>query len=118
MSRPELFAHHNGSLVAVHPGETEFATFNTHGTDGFESTTPLDRQTLILGRCRGCHSDSSIQSVQSRLQWMKLSQRTRAQTGDENDGGPVAWETDVTIARKRRRPEFNLLQKLWQSVPN
>jgi hypothetical protein len=118
MSRPELFAHHNGGLVAVHPGETEFATFSTHGTDAFESTTPLDRPAIILDRCRDCHSDSGIQSVQSRLQWMKLSQRPRTQTGDENHRDPIAWETDVTIARRHQRPEFNLLQRLWKLVPN
>jgi hypothetical protein len=118
MSRPELFAHHNGGLVAVHTGETEFATFSTHGTDAFESTTPLDRKDFILDRCRGCHSDSGIQSVQSRLQWMKPSQRPRTQSDDENRGDPIAWETDVTVARKQQQPEFNLLQKLWKSVPN
>ena len=118
MSRPELFEHHNGGLVAVHPEETEFATFSTHGNDVFESTTISDPQGIILARCRGCHSDSGIQSVQSRLQWMKLAQSPRTQTHDGNRGDPIAWETDVTIAREQQQPEFNLLQKLWKSAPN
>ena len=71
MSRRELFARRNGGLVAVHPGETKYPTFSTHGTDAFESTTPLDRPTVVLERCRGGHSDSGIHSVQSRVQWMK-----------------------------------------------
>jgi hypothetical protein len=114
LSGPELFAGRNGGLVAVHPGDAEFATFSTHGTDAFESTNSLDRQTVILERCRGCHSDSGIQSVQSRLQWMKRSQGTSEQPNNETHGDPIAWETDVTIARKERQPEFNLLQKQWR----
>jgi hypothetical protein len=42
--RQDLFARHSVGLVAVHPGETEFATFSTHGTDAFESTTPSDQK--------------------------------------------------------------------------
>jgi hypothetical protein len=113
MRRPELFAHHSGGLVAVHPGEKEFATFSTHGMDVFESTTPSDRQTVILARCSGCHSDSGIHSVQSRLQWMKLSGSVSSQVGG-NQGDPIAWETEVTITRKQRRPELNLLRELWK----
>ncbi len=37
MRRSELFAHRGGGLTAVHPGEKEYATFSTHGTDAFES---------------------------------------------------------------------------------
>lgn len=111
MCRPELFARHSGGLVAVHPGETEFATFSTHGTDAFESTTPLDRQDVILERCRGCHSDSGIHSVQSRLQWMEPS---RSSGGKKDD--PIIWETDVTIRRKQQQLDFNLLQDLWKPV--
>ena len=84
MSRTELFAPHNGGLVAMHPGETEYATFRTHGMDAFESAIPLERQTVILDSCRHCHSDSGIHSVQSRLQWMKRSQDVRQQENEEN----------------------------------
>lgn len=112
MCRRELFARHSGGLVAVPPGETEFATFSTHGTDAFESAAPLDQQDVILERCRACHSDSGIHSVQSRLQWMMPSQSLGGKTED-----PIIWETDVTIRRKQQRPDFNLLQDLWKPVP-
>lgn len=118
MSRRELFARRNGGLVAVHPGETEYTTFNTHGRDAFESTTPSDRQTVILERCRGCHSDSGIHSVQSRVQWIKRSHGTREQANDESNGDPIAWETNVTLARKQQQPEFKLLQRLWHDARN
>jgi hypothetical protein len=114
MSRPELFGRRNGGLVAVHPGETEYATFSTHGMDAFESTTPFAGQGVVLQRCLGCHSDSGIHSVQSRVQWMQCSQGTREEKNDETHGDPIAWETDVTIARKQQQREFNLLQRLWQ----
>jgi hypothetical protein len=117
MRRPELFASHSGGLVAVRPEETEFATFSTHGTDAFESTTPLDQQGVILERCRGCHSDSGIHSVQSRLQWMKLSRNFSTQTDGGEHGDPITWETDVTLTRKQQQPDFNLLQDLWKPVP-
>jgi len=116
MSRTELFAPHNGGLVTVHPGETEYATFRTHGKDAFESATPLERQTVILDSCRHCHSDSGIHSVQSRLQWMKRSQDVRQQENEENHRDPIAWETNATIARKQHQPEFNLLQRLWHGA--
>lgn len=73
MSRPALFAGRNGGLVAVGPSETEFATFNTHGMDGFDPTHPSDGQRVVLKRCGGCHSDSGIHSVQSRMHWMRPS---------------------------------------------
>jgi hypothetical protein len=117
MSRPELFARHSGGLVAVHPGETEFVTFRTQGTDAFESTTPLDQQGVILEGCRSCHSDSGIHSVQSRLQWMKLSQSLNTEIDGGKHGDPITWETDVTITRKQQQPDFNLLLDLWKSVP-
>jgi len=116
MNRAELFARHSGGLVAMHPGETEYATFSTHGMDAFESATPLERQSVILDRCRSCHSDSGIHSVQSRLQWMKRSQDVRQHDNDENHRDPIAWETDATIAHKLHQPEFKLLQRLWDGA--
>ena len=116
MSRTELFAPHHGGLVAVRPGETEYATFRTHGRDAFESATPLERQSVILDSCRHCHSDSGIHSVQSRLQWMKRSQDVRQQENEENHRDPIVWETNATIARKQHQPEFNLLQRLWHGA--
>jgi hypothetical protein len=55
MSRPELFAGHNGGLVAVGPSETEFATFNTPGMDGFNPAHPSEGQNVVLKfhRCGG-----------------------------------------------------------------
>jgi hypothetical protein len=115
MSRSELFAHRSGGLVAVHPGETEYATFSTQGKDAFESSTPLGGQGVILGRCRACLSDSGIQSVQSRLQWMKSSRSTGGQMTHDTRGDPIVWETDVTIAQKRQEADFKLLQSLWRA---
>lgn len=113
MSRAELFANVNGGLVAIHPGEREYATFMTNGMDGFDAPAPLDGGGVVLKRCLGCHSDSGIHSVQSRLQWMKRSVGDRQLRNDEASGDAVAWETNVTIARKRLQPEFNMLQSLW-----
>lgn len=115
--RPDLFARRSGGLVLVQPGETEFATFSTHGIDAFESTTPLDQRGGVLERCRACHSDSGIHSVQSRLQWMKLSRSLSTQTDGGKYGDPITWETDVTITRKQQQPDFNLLQDLWKQAP-
>ena len=113
MSRPELFAGRNGGLVAVGPAETEFATFNSHGMDAFDSASPMDGQNVVLKRCAGCHSDSGIHSVQSRTRWMTQP----AGTGwHAKDSEAIAWETDVTIARKAQQPEFKLLQMLWQDM--
>lgn len=104
MRRGELFAHRNGGLVAIEPADTEFATFSTHGFD-------FEGQGSILGRCRACHSDSGIHSVQSRLQWMKSAEASATQaTHALND--PIAWETQVTIARKEHQPDFTLLLTL------
>ncbi len=108
MSRSDLFGHINGGLVAVQPGEKEYATFMTHGMD-------WDGQSVVLERCRACHSDSGIHSVQSRIRWMNESEVKRQLGNNESSGDAVTWETDVTIARKRLRPEFNLLQGLWLS---
>ncbi len=108
MSRPELFAHRLGGLVAVRQGDTEYATFSTHGTDAFESMSPNDRPSVILQTCRSCHSDSGIHSVQSRIQWMK-----RPPSGDESHRDPISWETKVTLARKQQEAAFKLLQRLW-----
>jgi hypothetical protein len=118
MRRPELFSQHGGGLVAVNAGETEFATFRTHGMDAFESTRPWDRRAVILTRCRSCHSDSGIHSVQSRFQWMRPSRSVRMQVGGGNHDEPISWETNVTIAGKQQQPEFNLLKELWKPVPH
>ena len=113
MSRKELFGHVNGGLVAVHPGEKEYATFMTHGMDEFEPTAPPDGQGVVLERCRACHSDSGIHSIQSRIRWMNQPEARRQLGNSESFSDAVTWETDVTIARKRLQPEFNLLQGLW-----
>jgi hypothetical protein len=109
MRRAELFAHQRGGLAAISAADAEFATFNTHGIDVFESADPLDEQGPILGRCRACHSDSGIHSVQSRLQWMKSPETSVTQSTPD---APIAWETQVTIARKQHQPDFTLLLTL------
>jgi hypothetical protein len=60
------------------------------GRDAFESSTPLGGQGVILARCRACHSDSGIQSVQSRLQWMKSSRSTGGQMIRDTRDDPIA----------------------------
>lgn len=112
MSRAELFGNVNGGLVAVHPGEKEHATFMTHGMDGFDPSAPLEGQGVVLKRCLGCHSDSGIHSVKSRIQWMNGSEVKRQRGSDGSSIDAVTWETNVTIARKRQNAEFKLLQSL------
>lgn len=113
MRRAELFGNANGGLVAVHPDDKEYATFMTHGMDDFEPRAPLEGQGAILKRCRGCHSDSGIHSVQSRLQWMNHSESERQPGNGEISSDAVTWETNVTIAHKRLQSEFSLLHRLW-----
>lgn len=115
MSRAGLFENIGGCLDAVHPGEKEYATFMTHGMDDFDGADPFEGQGIILTRCQGCHSDSGIHSVQSRLQWMNHPAGERQPGNYESTGDAVAWETAVTIARKRLQPEFKMLQTLWPS---
>ena|ERR1700690_1072773 len=111
MNRPDMFAHEAGGLFAIGPGQTEFATFSTHGEDPFEFRDSLERKSPILERCRGCHSDSGIHSVQSRVQWMKRSD-TNGQLS-RNVDNPIAWETRMTCMRKGQQADFNLLRGLW-----
>ena len=113
MRRAGLFGNVNGGLVAVHPDDKEYATFMTHGMDDFEPRAPLEGQGAILKRCRACHSDSGIHSVQSRLQWMNHSESEGQPANVEISSDAVTWETNVTIAHKRLQSEFSLLQRLW-----
>lgn len=114
MRRAELFDREGNSLAAISPADTEFATFSTHGVDAFESAAPLPPQGVILKRCQGCHSDSGIHSVQSRLQWLKSPATSAKQSADAPDD-PIAWETQVTIERKLHQPDFTLLHAFWRS---
>lgn len=109
MSRPLLFAKRGGGLIAVRSGDKEHATFSTHGDDPFESGYG-GKPEPILGRCRACHGNSGIQSVQSRVQWMKKCTSGAAAV----DSDPISWETDATISRKRQQRDFQLLQRLWR----
>lgn len=111
MSRPALFAHHAGGLVMVRPTDREFATFSTHGVDAFESASIIDGESVVLERCRFCHSDSGIYSVQSRLQWIKPLVPS-SQVGQVDDA--IAWESYATITRKEHEADFKVLQSLWQ----
>lgn len=86
MSRPNLFTRQGaGGLVAVMPGETEYATFSTQGMDPFEFQAE-GRTGAVLGRCLGCHSDTGIHSVQSRVQWLGHWQAT------DESRDPIAWK--------------------------
>lgn len=114
MRRAELFTREGNSLAAISPTDTEFATFSTHGIDAFESAAPLPPQGVILKRCQGCHSDSGIHSVQSRMQWLKSPDTSAKQSADAPDD-PIAWETRVTLERKQHRPDFTLLHAFWTS---
>jgi len=118
MSRPELFAGRNGGLVAVYPGDLEFATFATHGMDELDPKQRLAGQTDILLRCVGCHSDSGIHSVQSRLQWMKPPQGAAGQMSLDALDHSIQWESGITIAHKQHEADFSLLQSLWRTEPN
>ena len=118
MRRKELFAGHFGGLVAVHPGELDYPTFATHGMDPFDSGHGVDGPAEILRRCLGCHSDSGIHSVQSRTQWMQSLQVSRKEPQDRNLSGSISWETEETIARKQRQPEFLLLERMWNGAGN
>jgi hypothetical protein len=115
MSRPLLFADRAGGLSAVSPADREFATFSTHGMDPLESAGSVDGESVVLGRCRACHSDSGIHSVQSRLQWLKPGLVTSSQAGRDEVEDAVAWETHATITWKRQQADFKLLQSLWRS---
>jgi hypothetical protein len=106
LNRPAVFSQGAFRLVAVNPGEKEFATFSTHGDDPYETSYPT-RPGVILARCRSCHVDSGIHSVQSRTQWLHSSP----------SGDPVSFETRVTMERKEREKNFGLLQALWQKAP-
>jgi hypothetical protein len=111
MSRLKLFAARNGGLVAVGPDETEFATFATHGIEAFETRIHLDERGVVLARCRACHSDSGIHSVQSRVRWMNGTSLDRLAKGQTDSA--ITWETRVTITRKEQQSDFKLLRKLW-----
>lgn len=113
ISRPELFAGQAGSLVAVGPDQTEFATFQTHGMDPFESADGPDRESVIRQRCFACHSDSGIHAVQSRLEWMKPKHGSSLQDSSAMED-TISWESYATVARKEHQASFKLLQSLWQ----
>ena len=111
MSREQLVMGHNGGLTAVAPDEKEFPTFNTHGFDPFDESSPQKEEGVVLKRCPACHSDSGIHSVQSRVQWMRRLSRNDEPTTDTKDA--LLWETHVTASYKEQQPEFKLLQRLW-----
>ncbi len=120
LSRPELFAAHGGGLVPIQPQDTEYATFATHGMDEFEGQPQgfAVGPGRILLRCTGCHSDSGIHSIQSRMQWMKPPQGPRPAADDEATRSAITWETNVTIAQKKQQADFKLLQEFWRHSSN
>jgi hypothetical protein len=115
MSRNALFSQANGGLLAVSSGDSEYPTFSTQGIDPFESGYG-DREDIILERCRNCHGDSGIQSVQSRTQWMRRVSEKRQNANAQPQSEPIAWETNVTIRRKQQTGDFLLLHRLWHTA--
>lgn len=113
-SRPALFAEGAGGLVAISPTDKEFATFSTHGMDPLESASSVDGESFALARCRACHSDSGIHSVQSRLQWLKPGSATLSEEDHGRLEDAIAWESQATIAQKEQQADFKLLRSLWQ----
>jgi len=113
MRRLLLFAQLTGGLFAVHPGDSEYPTFSTHGLDPFESRQG-ERPEPVLERCRACHADSGIHSVQSRIQWMRKPVG-RDKANETRFIEPMTWETDVTIVRKQQQRDFQLLRRFWRS---
>jgi hypothetical protein len=101
MSRQDLFSGGNVGLIAVTPSQTEFATFSTQGVDPFELHGPAERPMSILERCAPCHVNPGIHSVESRLPWMKWPARS-VQADQKGTDDAIAWETDVTVARKEK----------------
>jgi hypothetical protein len=112
MRRLLLFAQLTGGLFAVHPGDSEYPTFSTHGLDPFESRQG-ERPEPVLERCRACHADSGIHSVQSRIQWMRKPVG-RDKANETWFIEPMTWETDVTILRKKQQRDFQLLRRFWR----
>lgn len=116
LSRSALFARNSGGLSAVQPEEREYQTVFSQGVDPFEfSVSALTRPPIVLDRCRGCHSDSGIHSVQSRVRWIPQSEHGSGSEWDSSLTRAIEWETDQTIALKQRRSEFSLLRRYWGS---
>lgn len=115
LSRRALFARHDGGLSAVQPGEMEYPVLFTQGIDPFEfSKSALARpNSIILDFCRGCHNDSGIHSVQSRLHWMPQTEHDSGSQWDPSLIRAIEWETVQTIARKQRQSEFTVLRHYW-----
>ncbi len=117
-SRPALFAHARGGLRAVVPGEKDFSPLFSFGIDPFEASRKYDRRLRepddILARCRACHVDSGIHSVQSREHWLGDPPRNRELGSQSLLSRAVRWETEATIRRKREQKDFKLLLRYWR----
>ncbi|MGC2194069.1 MAG: hypothetical protein WA628_05295 [Terriglobales bacterium] len=117
-NRAALFARHGGGLQAVRPGETEFSTFSSFGIDPFEASRKnawVGQPSEILARCRACHVDAGIHSVQSRERWLGQPPRSREGEAEPSLSRAVKWETERTVERKQRRDDFKSLLRCWRS---
>jgi hypothetical protein len=117
LARPALFARSSGGLRAVQPAEKEFSPLFSFGIDPFETSRQTDwwvRQPgEILARCRGCHADSGIHSVQSRERWLGPPPRNRELGADSPLSRAVNWETEKTVDRKQQQDNFKILVRHW-----
>jgi hypothetical protein len=116
LARPALFAR-SGGLRAVQPAEKEFSPLFSFGIDPFETSRKNDwwvrQPSEILARCRGCHADSGIHSVQSRERWLGPPPRNRELGADSPLSRAVNWETEKTIDRKQQHDNFKILVRHW-----
>ncbi|MGC2662000.1 MAG: hypothetical protein WA324_28905, partial [Bryobacteraceae bacterium] len=88
LSQVRSFPGNTGGLRAVDPGETEFATFQTHGMDAFEFAAERHepaKGSVILNRCVACHSQPGILSLQSLKLLLKPN---RAQVDPQGGNDP------------------------------
>ena len=117
LARPALFARSGGGLRAVQPAEKEFSPLFSFGIDPFETSRKNDwwiRQPgEILARCRGCHADSGIHSVQSRERWLGPPPRNRELGADSPLSRAINWETEKTVDRKQQQDNFKILVRHW-----
>lgn len=117
LARPALFARSGGGLRAVQPAEKEFSPLFSFGIDPFENSRKNDwwiRQPgEILVRCRGCHADSGIHSVQSRERWLGPPPRNRGLGADSPLSRAINWETEKTVDRKQQQDNFKILVRHW-----
>jgi hypothetical protein len=109
MSRRLLLAGSSGGLRAVAPDETGFITFSAMGMDIFEGRSFTGPGRVVLDGCRNCHAEPNIHSVRSVVRLLK----PYAYIDYRIAGEQFEFGADL----KARRPDWALLQQLWQLQP-